>query len=145
MKVPNHNPASSVIALDVGEKRIGVARAGIMTLLPQPFTTLTNSRQIADDIARLLQEQHAVALVIGLPRGLQGQETAQTRSVEAFGHNLTQHLPIPVYWQDEAVTSRQAEAELKARGKPYAKGDIDALAATYILEDFLREHKDKIA
>jgi RNase H-fold protein (predicted Holliday junction resolvase) len=41
--------------------------------------------------------------------------------------------------QDEAATSRQAESELQARGKPYSKEDIDALSATYILEDFISE------
>lgn len=144
MKAPTHSPASSVIALDVGEKRIGVAQAGLPALLPRPLKTLANTSQIWHDLVGLVQEERAVAVVIGLPRGLQGQETAQTRTVELFGHELGQHLSVPLYWQDEAVTSRQAEAELKARGKPYAKGDIDALAATYILEDFLREHKDKI-
>src|SRR5687768_16345917 len=137
-------PASSVIALDVGEKRIGVAQASISALLPRPLITLTSSHSVMHDLVALLQEQHAVAVVVGLPRGLEGQETAQTRAVMAFGHELEQHLSIPLYWQDEAVTSRQAEEELKTRGKPYAKGDIDALAATYILEDFLHEHKDKI-
>ncbi len=135
---------SSVIALDVGEKRIGVAQASIPALLAHPLRTIINSKQIFHDLVALVQEQRAVALVIGLPRGLNGQETAQTKAVEAFGYELEQHLSIPVYWQDEAVTSRQAEEELKARGKAYEKGDIDALAATYILEDFLHEHKDKV-
>lgn len=143
--IRNQTQLSSVLALDVGEKRIGVAHAGIPALLPRPLSTLTNSDQIVHDILALIQEQRAVALVMGLPRGLQGQETAQTRIVEEFGHTLEEHLSIPLYWQDEAVTSRQAEEELKARGKPYEKGDIDALAATYILEDFLHEHKEKFA
>lgn len=141
----NHQTqVSSVIALDVGAKRIGVAQASIPALLPRPLQTLSNSQQIFHDLIELLQAQRAIALVIGLPRGLEGQETAQTKAVEAFGHELEQHLSIPLYWQDEAVTSRQAEEELHSRGKAYQKGDIDALAATYILEDFLREHKDKV-
>lgn len=133
--------ASSVLALDVGEKRIGVARASFPALLPRPLKTLTHTKQIFHDIVQLVTEERAVALVVGLPRGLDGQETAQTRSVELFGHELEQHLNIPLYWQDEAVTSRQAEEELTRRGKPFVKGDIDALAATYILEDFLHEHR----
>ncbi|MGH7158227.1 MAG: Holliday junction resolvase RuvX [Candidatus Saccharimonadales bacterium] len=136
--------ASSVIAFDVGEARIGVAAAGVPALLPRPLTTLANDREIMHDIVALAQRERALCVVIGLPRGLQGQATAQTRAVEAFGHDLEQHLGIPLYWQDEAVTSKQAEQELEARGKPYKKGDIDALAATYILEDFIRDHKDKI-
>jgi RNase H-fold protein (predicted Holliday junction resolvase) len=53
---------------------------------------------------------------------------------------LGQKLPLPISWQDEAVTSVRAEEELRARGKPYVREDIDALAATYILEDYLHEH-----
>lgn len=139
----NHQ-ASSVIALDVGERRIGVAVAGVPALLPRPLMTLNNSEKILHDIVALVQDQRALALVVGLPRGLEGQVTVQTRTVENFGHELEQHLSIPLYWQDEAVTSRQAEEELESRGKPYKKGDIDALAATYILEDFIRDHRDKI-
>jgi putative Holliday junction resolvase len=90
-------------------------------------------------------EQGAVGLVIGLPRGLDGQETAQTRAVREFAEQLKPAVQLPYYWQDEAVTSRQAEEELKSRGKPYQKGDIDALSATYILEDFLRDHPELTA
>lgn len=140
--MPTHQPAGSVIAFDVGAKRIGVAIATMPALLPRPFKTLLQNGRVFDDILALISEQHALAVVMGLPRGLDGQETAQTREVEHFGHELEQHLNIPLYWQDEAVTSRQAEEELQARGKPFAKGDIDALAATYILEDFLREHRE---
>jgi putative holliday junction resolvase len=94
------------------------------------------------DIQALVADQGAVALVLGLPRGLDGQETAQTKSVRAFGAELEQALHIPLYWQDEAVTSHQAEEELQARGKPYRKEDIDALSATFILEDFMRDHPE---
>lgn len=141
----SQNQASSVVALDVGEKRIGVAIANVQALLPHPFTTLQRGEQTIHDVIALLQENRAVAVVLGLPRGMDGQETAQTRAVEAFGHDLEEHVSVPLYWQDEAVTSITAEAELKNRGKPYEKGDIDALAATYILEDFLREHREVIA
>jgi putative Holliday junction resolvase len=71
---------------------------------------------------------------------MQGQSTDQTRTVEAFGKQLEERLTIPLYWIDEALTSQKAEIELRSRGKPYSKGDIDALAATYILEDFLKAH-----
>jgi putative Holliday junction resolvase len=71
---------------------------------------------------------------------MQGQVTQQTEAIEAFSEDIRQHINIPISYQDEAVTSRQAEAELQARGRPYKKGDIDALAATYILEDYLTEH-----
>jgi putative Holliday junction resolvase len=132
--------AASIVALDVGERRIGVAVAVQATRLAKPLTTIQNDLTVFARLSELCSEHHAAALVIGLPRGLDGQHTAQTGAIEHFVLELRQHLDLPIYWQDEALTSRQAEDELRDRGKPYAKGDIDALAACYILEDFLKDH-----
>jgi RNase H-fold protein (predicted Holliday junction resolvase) len=63
--------------------------------------------------------------------------------VRQFGASLAQQVDLPLSWQDEAVTSAQAEAELVQRKKPYTKGDIDALAAVYILNDYLSELKGR--
>lgn len=136
------NSNSSILAFDVGGKRIGVARANAVARMASPLTTLENSPQIAAQMAQLVKDEQAAVIVVGLPRGLDGQHTEQTRIIETFVSALKQHIDVPVYWQDEAVTSRKAEEELQKRGKPYQKGDIDALAATYILEDFLGEHPE---
>lgn len=133
------------MALDVGGRRIGVALANSMARIPSPLTTLDAPMTTAQSIQNLIEQHTVVALCVGLPRGLDGQETDQTRAIRAFVEDLKRTVTIPVYLQDEAVTSRQAEAELQARGKPYVKGDIDALAATYILEDFLRDHSEGFA
>ena len=130
------------MALDVGTKRIGVALASAAARIAHPLTTLAAGDTVLAAVRQLIEKEHVQALCVGLPRGLDGQETQQTRDVRAFVDTLQQALDVPVYLQDEAVTSRQAEAELAVRGKPYAKGDIDALAATYILEDFLRGHTE---
>ncbi|HLZ15040.1 MAG TPA: Holliday junction resolvase RuvX [Candidatus Saccharimonadales bacterium] len=131
-----------MLALDVGERRIGVARCSLLARLPEPLTTLEHTADVIQDVQRLVAQEQAVQLVVGLPRGLSGQHTPQTAYVEAFMTALEPALHIPCAWQDEALTSQKAEAELKRRGKPYAKGDIDALSATYILEDFLRDHPE---
>jgi putative Holliday junction resolvase len=138
------NPNGTVVAFDVGLRRIGVASASVVAGIASPLTTVHHDDNIVHTLCNLLSEQEAVALVLGLPRGLDGQDTAQTRAVEQFAAELKKHTDIPMYWQDEAVTSRKAEEELEQRGKPYDKGDIDALAATYILEDFLLEHAEEI-
>ena len=136
---PSRKP-DTILSLDVGAKRIGVARAYLEAPFPGPLTTLENPDSFQDDIVRLATAENAAAVIIGLPRGMQGQETDQTAVVREFGAHLGEKLSVPVYWTDEAVTSEKAEAELKRRRKPYVKGDIDALAATYILEDFLRDN-----
>lgn len=137
--------AASILALDVGQKRIGVAVASNETRLARPLTTIIRSDSVAGEITALVAEHQASGVVIGLPRGLDGQETEQTRLVKEFGGMLEQGLDLPIYWQDEAVTSRQAEAELQSRGKPYQKSDIDSLSATYILEDFIQDHPEAMA
>lgn len=126
-----------ILALDVGEKRIGVASARSDTKLASPLTTLTHDEHVWDNISKLIKEQSAQTVVVGLPRNLEGESTAQTRSVEAFTDQLRGKIAATVHLQDEAVTSVLAEDELEKRGKPYTKADIDSLAATYILEDFL--------
>jgi len=139
--MPSHS--GDVLALDVGEKRIGVARANLIVRIPQPLTTIERgSGDVLQVIADLLKDHRASTLVLGLPRGLDGQETAQTRTVRAFGAELEARVGLPIHWQDEALTSNKAEAALNARKKPYAKGEVDALAATYILEDYLYDHPE---
>jgi putative Holliday junction resolvase len=133
----------TVLALDVGEKRIGVAVADIDLRFAKPLITLHNTEKIWEELYALIDEQQAGLIVVGLPRGLDGQETAQTKFAEVFMQELRANLGVPVRAQDEAATSVKAEQELKSRGKPYEKAAIDALAATYILEDYLGEHKDE--
>lgn len=133
---------SVILALDVGAKRIGVAVSDLRTRLPRPLTTLEASDSTPDDVQELVAKQGAVGVVIGLPRGLDGQETGQTQAVRGFAESLRAAVNLPYYWQDEAVTSVRAEEELVRRGKPFKKGDIDSLSATYILEDFLHDHPE---
>lgn len=136
----NHN--ARVIALDVGSKRIGVATANVVARLAGPLETLEVSDNIVTDIKALLAQQTACALVVGLPRGLEGQDTAQTAAVRQFVAQLEKAITIPVFWQDEALTSHLSKIELSAKKPNYSKGEVDALAATYILEDFLANRKD---
>ncbi len=146
----------SGLGLDVGTQRVGVAVANIGVRFARPLTTLQHPEHFIGDIIDLCKTEDAAWVVIGLPRGMSGQETAQTAHTRDFGATLvsglaTAGLQIPVYWIDEALTSAKAEAELQGRGKggkrgkPYAKADVDALAATYILEDYLKESHMKSA
>lgn len=132
-------PNSTILALDVGGKRIGVAVASRAAGIASPLTTLAHSDSIIKDIQTVIVHEAADTVVVGLPRGLDGQSTAQTAEVEAFAEQLRQAITQPVHFQDEALTSQKAESELQARGKDYRREDIDALAATYILEDYLAE------
>lgn len=129
----------TILALDVGSACIGMAVATTQAKLAHPAGTLQHDDSTMQRLREMCERERVGHVVIGLPRGLSGQETAQTATVRAFGAALASEIGIPISWQDEAVTSAQAEAELKARGRAYAKEEIDALAATYILEDYLHE------
>lgn len=131
---------SNILALDVGESRIGVAIASTIARLPSPLTTIQNSTNVWEEIRSVAAEKSANVIVVGLPRNLAGQDTDQTRYVRNFVQAAGDD--VQVVFQDEALTSKKAEQELNRRGKPFTKGDIDALAATYILEDYLGQHRE---
>jgi putative Holliday junction resolvase len=127
---------SSILALDVGSARIGVALASSIVRIAVPFVTLDALTDVDQQLAQIINSEMVNTLVVGLPRGLDGQETEQTITVRDFAESL-KHFGLPIHFQDEALTSRKAKDELESRGKPYVKADVDALAATYILEDYL--------
>lgn len=130
------NP-QAIMALDVGEKRIGVAIADPIARIAHPLTTLPHDSDVLDRIAEMIANQKVGTVVVGLPRGLDGQETAQTKVVREFNQTLQTKLGIMTTLQDEALTSVMAEEELKNSKKPYSKEDIDSYAAAHILQDYL--------
>lgn len=132
------NQNKRILAFDVGERRIGVAAASTVARIASPVCTLQHSEQVLDELQSLIVRESADVLVVGLPRNMSGDETAQTQYCRDFAETLRQRFSLPVYEQDETLTSVQAEAELVRRGKPHSKADIDSLAAVYILEDFLQ-------
>jgi putative Holliday junction resolvase len=133
----------SVLALDVGSKRVGVAVASLIARLPRPLVTLkATDAKLLSTLEQIIMDENVGRLVVGLPRGMEGQQTAQTESTLRFREQLKSRFDMPIDMQDEALTSKHAEEELKKRDKPYALGDIDALAATYILEDWFSEHTE---
>jgi putative transcription antitermination factor YqgF len=132
--------SASIIGLDIGSKRIGLAKAIWPDGLPSPLVTLNNDQQFFDNLVAIINNENVQLLVAGRPRGLNAQETQQTSYADNFMIEIKQRLTLPLYWVDESLTSIKAEEELKQRKRPYSKEDIDSLSATYILEDFMHEH-----
>src|SRR5690606_41136269 len=120
----------SVLALDMGQARIGIAKADTQTKLAFPLTTLTNDDSFDTQLQSIIDHERVGILVVGLPRGLEGQETAQTKQARQFAKKV-EKFGLPVHLQDEAATSLKAEATLKVSKKGYEKGAIDALSAAY--------------
>lgn len=131
---------AKLLGLDIGEKRIGVSLGDDRLNVCWPLMTINVTDKIESEIIKLIQSQQAETIVVGLPRNQSGGMTAQTDRVQKFVHDLELPADVKIVWQDESLTSKRAEEELRNRGKPFNKGDIDSLAATYILEDYLGEN-----
>jgi putative Holliday junction resolvase len=113
-----------LIALDVGEVRIGVAVSDSTGFLASPYTTLHVSRdedQTWAAIAQLIDETGAEGLVIGLPISLDGQIHAQGQRVLAFTERLKEHIHVPVTFWDERLSTVEAQRLLAERDQ-YAQG-----------------------
>jgi len=121
------------LGLDFGAARVGLATGDAGAKLARPHSTVAPG-QLA---AAIEAAGPFKAIIVGLPRGLDGQDTAQTLAVRRFSDELLEHRAEPVIFQDEAATSAVAKAELEASGKPYTKEQIDAQAAAIILQDYL--------
>lgn len=128
--------SQSVVCLDVGEKRIGVAVADTSIRIAVALDTITVDGTELQRIAEIIIREDAQTIVVGYPRNQQGETTAQTAYVENFALQL-QDMARQVVFQDESLTSVMAENRLIKMKKPYSKGDIDAQAAAIILEDYM--------
>lgn len=133
-----------LIALDVGSKRIGVAKADSSVRIAIPYSAVEVDGTEFKKIASLARAWDINSFVIGLPRNSHGEETEQSKYVRKFALQLKHEIPgAKVCFQDESLTSVEAEKRLKSRKKGYKKGDIDSEAAAIILQDFLEQHTGK--
>jgi putative Holliday junction resolvase len=138
--VDSHN-IQEVLCVDVGAVRIGIARGNLRVRIAQPVSTVPAASAISE-INRLINVYTSDAIVIGLPRNLNGDETAQTKQVKAWTQQAKKQIKLPFFWQDEALTSHKAQ-----QLKPSANNiGIDAEAAALILQDFLdTKESDRVA
>ena len=120
------------LALDIGDRRIGLAVGDDTHGLSRPLRTLVRRSVVKDlaELERIARDEQINALVIGLPLTLRGEEGHQAERVRRFA-TATEKLGLPVRLYDERHTSTEAEI----RGA----SDIDAGAATILLEDFLAQ------
>ena len=135
-----------IIGLDVGTKRIGVAKAdtSVRIAIPNGYV-LVNGQEIPE-ILRIAKLNDTNFFVVGLPRSNDGNETAQSAYARKFADTLAASMPgARIYFQDESLTSVVAEERLKKRKKNFEKGEIDAEAASIILQDFIENYAAKLA
>ena len=131
-----------LIGLDVGTKRIGVARADSSTRIAIPVGTLAVDGKEFEVLGKLAEKLNTKYFIVGLPRSNSGKETAQSKYTRDFAKKLEDNIPgCKIRFQDESLTSVEAEERLMKKvnktGKIYQKGEVDKEAATIILQDFL--------
>ena len=125
---------ANYLGIDYGIKRIGLAIGDDETKIARPHSTVS-----PEELSAVLKKEGPfAAVVVGLPRNLSGGNTPQTLAVQRFTDDvLWRKHKIEAQFQDEAATSSVAEERLKESGKKYSKADIDAEAASIILQDYL--------
>ncbi len=137
-----------VIAIDLGEKRVGIAVSDALSISITRLEALprTNWKQLLRDVDNLIQHFDAQTVVIGLPLMLNGSSGDSALLVRQLAQKFAQSLKVPVYLQDERLSSIEAEQNLRAEG--YKRDRISALvdseAAAVILRDFLADDQERI-
>ena len=130
--------AHNILGIDFGSRRIGLA-VSVDGLPPRRLMALPNDENIIESVRHQIVAQAAGVVVIGLPRNLDGDETAQTAAVRAFADRLrTSASGAAIYMQDEALTSEVARERLNDQIGPREEGRVDQEAAVIILEDYIR-------
>lgn len=130
-----------LLGLDLGTRWIGLALSDTSLMIATPFQTLEKDgfKKVAKVLVRIIKEHHIVALVIGLPKNMNGSEGPQSQSTRQFAENLKNFYPIPIIFWDERLTSVEAERRMLeddvSRQKRVAH--IDQVAASIILQSFL--------
>lgn len=129
-----------IVALDYGEKRIGVAVAQTEVGIALPMTVLPADLQT---VLRFLKEQKPDRIVVGIPYRLSGEAGRRAQQVRAFIDALHAQLNIPIDTIDERFSSREAEGRLLQAG--YRRRDRraiqDSIAAALLLETYLRRFR----
>jgi putative Holliday junction resolvase len=131
-----------LIALDVGERRIGVAVSDPTGTLATPHSVIQRRSKAKDfaAVARLVAELGAEQVVVGLPLSLNGEVGPQARRVTRYARALAQTLDVPVELYDERYSTVTAD-ELLAESGRKRRVPIDAAAAAVILQDYLESHR----
>ena len=140
--------AGPILALDLGEKRVGMAISDELLISIRRLAPVrrSNWKQLLRDVTGTVQDCDAKALVIGLPLGRNGDHGPAAESVQQTAGKFAQSLTIPVFLQDERLTSVAAAEQLRDAGHSpsEAKNLIDSQAAAIILADFIGTNQNRI-
>lgn len=134
-----------ILALDVGEKRVGVAISDPLGIIARPLEVIQRSSKVEDfeAIGRLVAEHQVDLLLCGYPLSLDGDEGPQGRRIRRYAEKLAETLPVPVKLWDESHSTDKAHEIMISQDKkstPQQRRQwVDAVAAAVILQSYLDE------
>jgi putative holliday junction resolvase len=135
-----------VLALDLGEKRIGVAVSDETRTIARSHSVLLRTSRLADfeKIGRIIDEEGVTLVVVGLPVHLDGREGQKAAWVRDYTAALANHLNVAAELWDEALTTVAAQESMRQRGQSRRKQRqwIDAVAAAFILQSYLEARSE---
>lgn len=129
-----------LMAFDYGSSRVGVALA-LPSQPPQALTTLERGSGFASALKNIIAKHQPGIIIVGRPRNLDGEATAQTHRAEQFARQLQADYDIKIVLSDEALSTERARERLGGMSRQAEKRLLDQIAAQIILEDYLNETK----
>lgn len=131
-----------ILALDLGEKSIGVAISDENWIIGSPLQVLEGGKftKVAEQIIAIIKQFNIVGVVIGIPQNMDGTDSPKAQSHKQFGRNLQKLIDINICFYNERASTMQAEEILHAADFNYTKRKklIDKMAASVILQGFLQ-------
>jgi putative holliday junction resolvase len=140
-KAKKHLSMGRILGIDFGQKRTGLAVTDPLKIIATALDTI-ETKFLVDYLKKYIQNENVELIVLGLPVGLNAQETDNTTAVKAFAEILTQQFPsVPLVFTDERFTSKMAvrsmiDSGMKKKDRR-VKGNIDKISAVLILQSYL--------
>lgn len=145
---PKISPRPPVLALDLGQKTVGVALSDELSITIKRLDPLkrTNWKELLRNVNALINRFDAQTLVIGLPISMDGSRGSAAQTVEKLAINFARSLALPVYLQDERLTTQEARSSLRNHGykKTEVEDLVDSESAVIILRDFLTSGENRL-
>lgn len=130
-----------ILALDIGTVRIGIATSDIMEIIASAYEVYKrkNTDEDVKHIVQIVEDLSVGEIVIGLPLKMDGSEGQSVEMAKAFGSELAKFVSVPIVYQDERLSTVEAQRILIESGmrREKRKGKIDSIAATIILQTYL--------
>jgi len=135
-----------LMALDYGERRIGVALSDPEQLITFPYHTIDTKKtpDVVKEIVGIVKDQDVGFLIVGNPLNPHGTDSKKSKDVKDFIAMLSHHISIPITLWDESYTTKAAVALMNQANKKLKKNrdKVDQLAASVLLQDYLEHHTE---